>query len=65
MVGPPPETKKWAPGGDDGARVVREPSEVSGSRNWPRELEGTLGYQRRPTAELPADPIQRDVGRQE
>lgn len=62
MVGRPEDTKKWMAAGADGQRLVQELSEVSGSRSWPRELEGTSGFQHIVAAELPADPVGRNVG---
>ena len=47
-------TDQWAAEGGVGGR---EPSEVSGSGNWPREMEGTSRFQQREVVELPASPI--------
>jgi hypothetical protein len=48
--------QQWPSHSSDGGRANREPSEVSGSRSWPREMEGMSRFQQREVVELPASP---------
>lgn len=36
---------------------MRGPNEISGDRNWPREMEGTSRFQQEGVWELPASPM--------
>jgi hypothetical protein len=44
---------------NDAGRGWREPSEVSGDRRFPREMDGTTRFQQREVAELPGDSAER------
>jgi hypothetical protein len=54
--------QRWPSHSSNDGRANREPSEVSGSKSWPREMEGMSRFQQREVVELPASPTNEAAG---